>query len=134
MVLRQIMVASVIVVVSMATACAGMRSSAPSTTEQKTRLEVRVGATVRVLTRYRERHSFKVTGLTTTSLVGEAVKLSSEDSENPGEPIEVPYTDLALVEVRHGSALTTVGAGTLVLLVSGMVVLAVVGVPVALPP
>jgi len=133
-VLRQTAVASVIAVVSLTMACTGMRSSAPTTTEQQTRLEVRVGDTVRILTKYRERHSFKVTDLTATSLVGTAVTLSRDDSDKSGTPIEVPYADLALVEVKHVSAVKTAGAAVLVLFVAGMAVLAVEGLPVGLLP
>lgn len=134
-VLAQVTVAGVIAVVSLTVACTGMRGSAPSATEQTTRLEVRPGDTVRVLTKYRERHSLEVTDLTATTLVGKAVKLSSEDSQKPGAPIEVPYSDLALIEVGHVSALRTTGAVALILVVSGMAVLGVVGVvPVGMPP
>jgi len=89
---------------------------------------------VRILTKYRERHSFKVTDLTATSLVGTAVTLSRDDSDKSGTPIEVPYADLALVEVKHVSAVKTAGAAVLVLFVAGMAVLAVEGLPVGLLP
>jgi hypothetical protein len=118
----------------LATACTSMRSAAPAATEHETRLEVRTGDTVRVLTKYRERHSFKVTSLTPASLVGTAVTVSRDDRDKPGTPVEVAYADLALIEVRHVSAVKTTGAVALVLIVSGMAVLSVAGLPVGLPP
>jgi hypothetical protein len=98
--------------------CTTVRSTAPSSDAAVTRLEVRAGDTVRVLTKYRQNYTFKVTALDATSMSGEGVK--------------VRYADIALIETKSRSTLHTVGAGLAVLEVVGLVVLAAhppVGMP-----
>jgi hypothetical protein len=90
--------------------CTATHDTAPSSEAAVTRLEVRPGDTVRVLTKYRQNFTFKVTALDATSMSGDGVK--------------VRYADIALIETRSRSTLRTVGAGLAVLEVVGLVVLA----------
>jgi hypothetical protein len=110
--------------------CTTMRGTAPQSGEAPTRLELHRGDTVRVLTMYRERHAFELTDKSPTGLIGRTVRLSREDKEPAGTLIEVPFSDLALVEVRRVDWASTAGVPLVVLFVAGAVVLGTAGAAV----
>lgn len=104
--------------------CTSMRTAAPTSGETVTRLKIRPGDTVRILTKYRQSHTFKVTALDAVAMSGETVKLSRKDPGSEHEAVKVRYADMALIEVKRHSAARTAMAGLVVVEVVGLVVLA----------
>ena len=113
--------------------CTTMRASAPSSVDAVTRLEVRAGDTVRLLTKYRQKYTFRVTALDAATMSGETVKLARNDPGSEHEAVKVRYADIALIEVKKKSALRTAAAGLVVIEVVGLVALSIEGVPIGLP-
>jgi hypothetical protein len=99
--------AIVAVVVCLSTACTTMRPVAADAAGEQVRREVKVGETVRVLTKAGASHSFQVTAVEESSLSGNAVKLSGGGSEAVGARIDVRYLDIAQLEVQRVSGLKT---------------------------
>jgi hypothetical protein len=81
------------------------------------RRKVKVGDTVRVLTKAGPNHSFQVTAVGESSLAGNAVKLSGGGSDAVGARIDVAYVDIEQIEVRRVSGLETTGVIAAVALV-----------------
>jgi hypothetical protein len=98
------------VLTCLSTACTTMRPITTDASGEQVRLELKPGDTVHVLTKNGASHSFRVTAIGATSVVGSAVRILGVSSPDPwGAPIEVPYADLAQIEVRRGEGLATVG-------------------------
>ena len=100
----------VAILVCLSTACTTMRPVAADAAGEQVRRQVKVGDTVRVVTKAGARHSFQVTAVGESSLAGNAVKLSGGGSDAVGARIDVPYLDIAQIEVRRVSGLKTTGA------------------------
>lgn len=99
----------VAVLVCLATACTTVLPMAADTAGEQVRRQVKEGDTVRVRTKAGVRHSFQVTAVGESSLSGNAVKLSGGGSDAVGARIDVPYLDIAQIEVRRVSGLKTTG-------------------------
>lgn len=99
----------VALLVCLSTACTTMLPVAADAAGEQLRREVKVGDTVRVLTKAGARRSFQVTAVGESSLSGNAVSLSGGGSDAVGARIDVAYLDIAQVEVRRVSGLKTTG-------------------------
>lgn len=84
------------------------RSYAPGSEAAARELHIRVGSEIRVVTTRRERITFKVTGVRSDRFVGVTVKPHAKETRAAGEAIEVPFQDLAMLEVTRVEAKTVV--------------------------
>lgn len=99
----------VAVLVCLSTACTTVLPVAADVGGEQVRRQVKEGDTVRVRTRAGVSHSFQVTAVGESSLSGNAVKLSGGGSDAVGARIDVPYLEIAQIEVRRLSGLKTTG-------------------------
>lgn len=96
------------VVACLVTACTTMRPITADPSGEKIRLALKPGDTVHVLTKSGANHSFDVTDLGATSLVGKTVRMFGVGSPDQwGNQIDIPYADIAQIEVRRVNALGT---------------------------
>ncbi|HYM43202.1 MAG TPA: hypothetical protein VET46_10605 [Steroidobacteraceae bacterium] len=85
-----------------------MRPIAAGTSGEKIRDALKPADTVHVLTKSGASRSFEVTEVGATSLSGKTVKMFGVGSSDGwGTPIEIPYTDVAQIEVRRVEGLKT---------------------------
>ena len=106
---KSIATTSLAVVICLSTACTTMRPITADASGEKVRLELKTGDTVHVLTKSGASHSFQVTAIGATSLVGDAVKMSGGGSDAVGARIDMPYADIAQIDVRRVDGLKTTG-------------------------
>jgi hypothetical protein len=104
---KSIATAIVSVLVCLSTACTTMRPVAMDASGEPVRRELKVGDTVRVLTKAGASHSFQVSAVGYSSLAGNAVKLSGGGSDAVGTQIDIRYLDIAQIEVQRVSGLKT---------------------------
>lgn len=92
-----------VVLVCSCTACAtqGIAPSGPDDTRQ---LKIGVGSVIHVVTTDRERLGLKVAEIRPDSVVGITRAPLPRETCPEGVRVEIPYTDLALVEVTHFDA------------------------------
>ena len=109
LVLKKALTAGLIVLVGLSTACTTMRPVAADTTGDSIRREVKPGDTVRVVTKAGATHTFKVTTVGAASLAGSAVSTWERGADAVGSQIDVPYSDVAEVDVKRASGLKTAG-------------------------
>lgn len=98
-----------------------------------TRLEIRTGDVIRILTKYREPYTLKLTALDANAMSGETVRLKPRDPGSAHESVKVRYADVALIEVKRRSGVRTAAAALVAIEVIGLVVLGVEGVPIGMP-
>lgn len=108
----------VCVLVCFSTACTTMRPVSADGAGEQVRREVKVGDTVRVLTKAGASHSFQITAVDESSLAGNAVRLSGGGSDAVGARIDVRYQDIAQIEVQRVSGLKTASVIAAVVLVA----------------
>lgn len=96
-------------------------------------LEVRVGDELRVVTVQRDRISLEVSELREDRLLGVTLRPRAKETRPAGVAVEVPYADLAMLEVTRFDATAAALAGAYVLL-SVTAFAAVVGAVPVLPP
>jgi len=84
-----------VLLVCISTACTTLRPVAVDANGDQIRNEIRVGDTIRVVTKSSAVQTFRVTTVGATSVIG--------DSDQPGTPIEIPYQNIKELEVRQGS-------------------------------
>ena len=99
----------VAVLVCVSTACTTVLPVAADVAGEQVRRQVKEGDTVRVRTKAGVSHSFQVTAVGESSLSGNAVKLSGGGSDAVGARIDMPYLDIAQIEVLRPSSLKTTG-------------------------
>jgi hypothetical protein len=95
------------VLVCVSTACTTMRPVATDAAGDQIRREVKVGDTVRVLTKTGASHSFQVTAVGESSLAGNAVRMWGGGSDVVAARIDVAFLDIAQIEVQRVSGLKT---------------------------
>ncbi len=98
-----------IVLVCLSSACTTMRPIAADAGGDSIRREIKPGDTVRVVTKGGPVHSFQVTVLAATSLGGNAVRTWESSPDPVGARIDVPYSDIAELDVKRASGLKTAG-------------------------
>ena len=100
-----------VVLVCLSTACTTMRPVAADESGEQIRQALKPGDTVHVLTKAGVNRSFEVTAVGETSLVGKTVRMIGVGSSDTwGAPIEMPYTDIAQIDVRRVQVLKTIAA------------------------
>ncbi|MBV6424837.1 MAG: hypothetical protein NAOJABEB_02651 [Steroidobacteraceae bacterium] len=99
---------AILVLASAAFACTTPRAVAPSGAATPAELRLKVGDSIRIVTKHRERMSLEISGFRETELVGVTTKPAAHETLAEGTPVVVPYGDLALVQVRRISAARTV--------------------------
>lgn len=115
----------------LASGCA-TRSHTPTTDAATHELKIRAGDEIRVVTTQRERLSFKVQDVHADRFIGVTVKPHRKEHRPVGQAVEVPFDELAVVEVTRFEAKTaTVAALAVLLTVSAFAV--VTGPAVVIP-
>jgi hypothetical protein len=79
-------------------------SYAPTTSAATRDIKIEAGDEIRVVTTRRERLSFHVTEVRADRLVGVTVKPNPKETRPAGETVEVPFDELAVVDVRRFDA------------------------------
>jgi hypothetical protein len=98
------------VLVCLSTACTTSSPITADTSGERIRLALKPGDKVHVLTKSGVNHSFEVTQIGANSLVGKTVRMwGVRSSDAWGTQIEMPYADIAQIEVRRVAALKTIG-------------------------
>ena len=98
------------ILVCLSTACTAMRSITADPAGEQIRRELKAGDSVHVLTRSGASHSFEINAIGATSLAGRAVRMTGVASaEAPGTQIEIPFADIAQIDVRRVEGLKTTG-------------------------
>ena len=97
------------VLLCLSSACTTMRPLPGGVTGDSIGREIKSGDTVRVVTKGGPVHVFQVTEVGATSLSGNAVRTWSGGSDPAGSRIDVPYSDIAELDVKRSSGLKTVG-------------------------
>jgi hypothetical protein len=98
-------VASMLICLS--TACTTLSPVATDATGAQIRAAIKAGDTVRVRTTAGASHTFQVSVVGETSLVGNAVGTWKSDADVVGSQIELPYRDIEQIERQHVSAVKT---------------------------
>jgi hypothetical protein len=109
------------------------QSYTPTTDAGTIELKIKAGDEIRVVTTRRERLSFEVTEVRADRFVGVTAKPRKKEQRPAGEAVEVPFDELAMLEVtRFDSSVTSLAAASALVTVS---IFAVVlgAVPPALP-
>lgn len=111
------------------------QSHAPDGAAETRELRIKAGDEIRVVTTRRERIAFEVTEVREDRFVGVAIKPRAKEGHPEGEPVEVRYDELALLEVtRFSKGAAAAGALAAVVTVAAFAtVIGGVGV-MALPP
>jgi hypothetical protein len=91
---------------------------------EPTELKLKAGDEVRVVTRTRDRLTLEITEVRPTELVGTTLKPKKHETRVKGQPVVVPYDDLAFVVVdRFSAPRTAVAVPVAILLVAAGVVI-----------
>jgi hypothetical protein len=98
-----------VVLVCLSSACTTMRPIAADATGESIRREIKPGDTTRVITKSGPVHIFQVTVVGATSLSGNAVRTWEGVPDAVGSRIDVPYSDIAELDVKRTSGLKTTG-------------------------
>lgn len=111
------------------------QSHAPDSASETRELRIKAGDEIRVVTLRRERIAFEVTEIRDDRFVGVTIKPRKKEKLQEGEPVEVRFDELALLEVtRFSKGGVAAGAMAAVVTVAAFAtVIGAVGV-VALPP
>jgi hypothetical protein len=103
------------------------QSYAPSTDAATHELRIKPGDQIRVLTTRRQLLFFEVTEIRGTRFIGVTVEPHWKEDPQPVKPVEVPFDELAVIQVTRFSP----GAAAVVVLLVGGMVAAVAAVPAA---
>jgi hypothetical protein len=114
----------------LASACA-TRSYAPTTDVATHELKIRSGDEVRVVTTQRERLSFKVQEVRADRFVGVTDKPHRKEHRPAGQTVEVPFDQLAVIEVTRFDSKAATAAAVAALTVTGFAL--VLGPAVVVP-
>jgi hypothetical protein len=106
------------------TACATSRSYAPDTAGETHQLKIGIGDEIRVVTTNRDRLTFKVEKVLADSFIGVTAEPHAKEKRPPGMPVEIPYADIALIEVTRTDARTAAATVGFVLFTVGLGALA----------
>jgi hypothetical protein len=118
----------------LASGCA-TRSYTPTTDAATHELKIKAGDEIRVVTTQRERLSFKVQEVRADRFVGVTVEPHRKEHRPAGQTVEVPFDELAVLEVtRFEARAATVAAVAVLLTVSAFAVVAGPAVVIPLMP
>jgi hypothetical protein len=114
---RKTLTSCLIVLICLSSACSTMRPVTADATGDSIRREIKPGDTVRVVTKGGPVRSFQVTAVGATSLGGDAVRTWERGPDPVGSRIDVPYSDIAELDVKRASGFKTAGLVTAAVLV-----------------
>jgi hypothetical protein len=108
------------------------RSYTPATEQETRELHVKAGDEIRVVTLARERIALEVAEVREDRFVGVTLEPRAKETRPRGQPVEVRYDELALLEVTRvsqgavaaGALAAVVTVGALALVVGGVGVMA----------
>jgi hypothetical protein len=103
------------------TACTTLRALGPDPTAAKMRAELHPGDTVQIKLLNGTVHRFKVSQVGDSALSGDVVNSWSHATDPVGSHIDVPYSDIQVIEVARSS----VGKNTLLVVVGVAVAIAI---------
>lgn len=106
---KNTLITCLVVLVCLSTACTTMRPIAADATGDSIRREIKPGDTVRVVTKGGPIHVFRITVVGATSLGGNAVKTWAAGPDPIGSRIDVPYSEIAELDMKRTSGLKTTG-------------------------
>jgi hypothetical protein len=109
------------------------RSYTPATDAATHELKIKAGDEIRVVTTQRERLSFKVQEVRADRFVGVTVKPHHKEHRPDGQIVEVPFDELAVLEVTRFEA-KSAAIGTVVVLLTVSAYAVVMGPAVVFPP
>lgn len=93
---------------------------APDTAGETRQLKIGIGDQIRLVTTNRDRLSFKVEQVLADRFVGVTVEPHKKEKRPPGLPVEVPYADIAMIEITHVAAKTVAATAGYVILNVGL--------------
>lgn len=113
-----------LVLVCLSSACTTLRPVGMEGAGDSVRQEIKPGDTVRAVMKGGAVHSLQVTDVGATSLSGTAVRAWGGGSDPVGSRIDVPYSEVAELDVKRPSGLKTTGlvlgvAAVIALIASG---------------
>jgi hypothetical protein len=114
---KKALTAVLVGLVSLSTACTTMRPIAADAAGDSVRREIRVGDTVRVVTRDGATHILQVAVVGMTSLGGDVVNTWKGDTSPVGTRFDVRYADITELDVKRASVLKDAGLVAAALLV-----------------
>lgn len=110
------------VLICLSTACTTLSPVAADPTGARIRTEIKAGDTVRVHATDGASHTFQVSAVGESSLVGNAVG-TWKGTDAVGSRIELPYRDIQQLEVQHVSAVKTTALVGVVALVAAVAII-----------
>ena len=105
--------------ICLSTACTTLRSVPAD--PARIRAEVRVGDTVRAVTADGTTHTFRVSAVGESSLVGN-VNLANGGADAVGSRIELPYQDIRELDTRHVSGGKTTALAAVLVVVAAVAI------------
>ncbi len=115
------------------TACTTQSYTTDNPAETR-KLKIRVGDEIRVVTTNRDRISFKVTEVRDDRFLGVTVEPNKKESRAADTLVEVPYADVAMIEVTRFEPKTAATVGGVVVFTVALGTLVLTGVPVVVAP
>lgn len=88
-------------------ACTASRAVIPGADGKPEEVRLKAGDSIRVVTKNRDRLSFEITEVRPTELAGVTLKPQAHETRPQGEPVVVPYDDLAFIVIRKFSPMRT---------------------------
>ena len=110
------------------------KSYAPGRPGDVLELKIKAGDEIRVVTTRRERLGFKVTEVLADRFVGVTIRPHDKELRPAGEPVEVPYEELAMLQVARFDKRSAALAAAVVTVSAFAVVMAPVTVVPIVPP
>lgn len=125
-----------LVIVALAWVCAACTTHSYTTDSpaDTRKLRIRAGDEIRVVTTDRDRISFKVAEVRDDRFLGVTVEPNAKESRLADTPVEVPYADVAMIEVTRFDPKAVAAAGSVVVFTVALGTLVLAGVPVVVVP
>jgi hypothetical protein len=115
------------------TACA-TRSHAPATVAETRELRVKAGDEIRIVTTGRDRISLQVQQVLEDRFLGVTLQPARKESRAPGIAVEIPYDEVALLELTRFHPGVAASAAVFAVVTVGLGTLLIVGPPVPASP
>jgi hypothetical protein len=122
-----------VAIVCACTACT-TRSYTPDSANETRQLKVGVGDEIRVVTTSRDRISFRVGEVRDDRFVGVTLEPYRKETRPADTPVEVPYADVAMIEVTRFDKKAAAAVGGVVIFTVALGTLVLTGVPLVVPP
>jgi hypothetical protein len=120
--IKQLATLSLLAMLLGSTACTTLRALGPDPAGAKVRAELHPGDTVQITLLNGTVHRFKVSQVRDSAISGDVVNSWSHATDPVGSHIDVPYSDIQVIEVARSSA----SKNTLLIVAGVVVVIAIV--------